>query len=312
MRILENVQIYKPSDSDIEFEKITSIEALDEQHVYDLSIEGTHNFIANDIVAHNTGNAIARFFQYKADFNTTDARFAPILNNVSINYSLRSNLTIFYVNVTNAIPGYLITFVANFSDLVNPINGTSINCSISDNYTSSWSPEINMSFNSVTKVYEYNKTFSKYRTAYYNITCNAAVLGYNILQTVDNFVAMPALNCSAGCFNVGFGTASNVSAFDSYGNLFLSGNITTLVNTPISTFNSFIVQNNSGGTVAYINRTGSMFIKGDLNQNFDAAGCSPPPNSFVIQNKSGDCVAYINSTGDLWLRGVLINGSVLT
>ena len=41
-------------DSDIFFDRIASIKAVGEQHVYDLSIEGTRNFIANDIVAHNT------------------------------------------------------------------------------------------------------------------------------------------------------------------------------------------------------------------------------------------------------------------
>jgi len=42
------------ANSDITFEKIASIKTLEPQHVYDLSIEGTRNFIANDIVAHNT------------------------------------------------------------------------------------------------------------------------------------------------------------------------------------------------------------------------------------------------------------------
>ena len=84
-------EVYKPFDSDISFEKIASITSLPEQHVYDLSIEGTRNFIANDIIAHNT----ARYFQYKVDFNTTDARFTPILNNVSINYTINSNLSVF-------------------------------------------------------------------------------------------------------------------------------------------------------------------------------------------------------------------------
>lgn len=40
--------------SDVKFEKIASIKQLEPQHVYDLAIEGTRNFIANDIVAHNT------------------------------------------------------------------------------------------------------------------------------------------------------------------------------------------------------------------------------------------------------------------
>lgn len=38
----------------VKWVKIASIRQLDPQHVYDLSIEGTRNFIANDIVAHNT------------------------------------------------------------------------------------------------------------------------------------------------------------------------------------------------------------------------------------------------------------------
>jgi len=38
---------------DVIFDKITSITAHEPQQVYDLEIEGTHNFIANDIVAHN-------------------------------------------------------------------------------------------------------------------------------------------------------------------------------------------------------------------------------------------------------------------
>src|SRR3989344_1744070 len=39
---------------DIIFERIKSITPLPSQHVYDLSIEGTRNFIANNIIAHNT------------------------------------------------------------------------------------------------------------------------------------------------------------------------------------------------------------------------------------------------------------------
>ena len=48
------INIYKTFDSDITWQKISSIKQLDPQHVYDLSIEGTRNFIANNIVAHNT------------------------------------------------------------------------------------------------------------------------------------------------------------------------------------------------------------------------------------------------------------------
>jgi len=42
------------SSNTIKSEKIAAITALEPQHTYDLSIEGTRNFIANNIVAHNT------------------------------------------------------------------------------------------------------------------------------------------------------------------------------------------------------------------------------------------------------------------
>ncbi|MEK6984155.1 MAG: LamG-like jellyroll fold domain-containing protein, partial [Nanoarchaeota archaeon] len=51
-------------ESDMFFEKITSIKPLDKQHVYDLNIENTHNFIANDIIAHNTAGDSATSIKY--------------------------------------------------------------------------------------------------------------------------------------------------------------------------------------------------------------------------------------------------------
>ncbi len=39
---------------DIKFVRIKEINILDKQHVYDIEVEGTHNFIGDDIVAHNT------------------------------------------------------------------------------------------------------------------------------------------------------------------------------------------------------------------------------------------------------------------
>ena len=43
-----------PVDSEISWLKIKSIEAVAEEDVYDVEVEGTHNFIGNGIVAHNT------------------------------------------------------------------------------------------------------------------------------------------------------------------------------------------------------------------------------------------------------------------
>ena len=60
----------------ITFEKIISIKPLNKQRVYDLNIENTHNFIANDIIAHNTGS----------DGNTSTTTLG-VYPNISINTS---------------------------------------------------------------------------------------------------------------------------------------------------------------------------------------------------------------------------------
>ncbi|MBI4276732.1 NYN domain-containing protein, partial [Candidatus Uhrbacteria bacterium] len=41
-------------EGELLFEKITAIEKLRPEQVYDIEVEGTHNFVGNDIVAHNT------------------------------------------------------------------------------------------------------------------------------------------------------------------------------------------------------------------------------------------------------------------
>jgi DNA-directed DNA polymerase III PolC len=52
--IVRKEAVAEISDSDIYWDKIVSIEYVGEQPTYDLTIEGTHNFIANDILVHNS------------------------------------------------------------------------------------------------------------------------------------------------------------------------------------------------------------------------------------------------------------------
>ena len=53
-KLKEGMEIAVVDGYEVKWEKIVSIKQHSPQHVYDLMIEGTHNFIANDIVAHNT------------------------------------------------------------------------------------------------------------------------------------------------------------------------------------------------------------------------------------------------------------------
>ena len=41
-------------DSDIFWDRVVSIEDVGERHVYDLTVEGLHNFVAEDIIVHNS------------------------------------------------------------------------------------------------------------------------------------------------------------------------------------------------------------------------------------------------------------------
>src|SRR3989344_4806084 len=53
-RVTNIVAYGQNSDNKISFDRIISIIFVGNERVYDISVEGTHNFIGNDIVAHNT------------------------------------------------------------------------------------------------------------------------------------------------------------------------------------------------------------------------------------------------------------------
>jgi len=202
--------VYYTDSSEIEFEKIASITPLPEQHVYDLSIEGTRNFIANDIIAHNT----ARYFQYKVDFNTTDSRFTPILNNVSINYTINSNLSVFDRTDNNIIiVNERFNFTANFTDGLEPINGTNINCTISHNGTGSFNAPVAMNFSAQNKYYYYETLFVNRTLATFNVTCDGTSLGYNLVQTLDMF------NVSIARYSSFNGSTTNFNSLNAYDNV---------------------------------------------------------------------------------------------
>ena len=67
--------------------------------------------------------------------------------------------------------------------------------------------------------------------------------------------------------------------------------------------NSFIVENSSGNSVAYVAPNGTLCAKNGCSQK---TNCSMPGvDSFIIKNASGTIVSYINSTGSLCFMGNL-------
>jgi len=51
---LENEKLLQLADSGVYWDKIVSIQELGEEDVYDASVDSTHNFVANDIIVHNS------------------------------------------------------------------------------------------------------------------------------------------------------------------------------------------------------------------------------------------------------------------
>src|SRR5829696_8011754 len=52
--VLEDQRLRDLAESDVYWDRIVSIESLGMEQVYDLTIPGTHNFVANDVCVHNT------------------------------------------------------------------------------------------------------------------------------------------------------------------------------------------------------------------------------------------------------------------
>jgi replicative DNA helicase len=53
--ILENEELENIANSDIKWEKITSITHVSSEETYDIHVENHHNFVANDFIIHNSG-----------------------------------------------------------------------------------------------------------------------------------------------------------------------------------------------------------------------------------------------------------------
>ena len=53
-QILNAVELYRLATSDILWDEIVSIQELGVEDVYDMTVEHTHNFVANDIIVHNS------------------------------------------------------------------------------------------------------------------------------------------------------------------------------------------------------------------------------------------------------------------
>jgi hypothetical protein len=104
-----------------------------------------------------------------------------------------TTLAFFYANYTNVTTG-------------EAINGSDTGCNITFNVSGSWTSPAQMWFNSSSKLYVYNRTFTSRGNYYWNTTCYGSAQGYDNLSAVNNisvtntpagiYVPLPSTNCT--------------------------------------------------------------------------------------------------------------------
>jgi len=81
-----------------------------------------------------------------------------------------------------------VNFFADYTNTTSDesINGTGINCEIKFNVTGSWTSPVNMTFDTSSGFYEYNRYFNQNGTFDWNVLCNGSLAGYEELSVTDN------------------------------------------------------------------------------------------------------------------------------
>ncbi|MBI2659638.1 hypothetical protein HYX07_00575, partial [Candidatus Woesearchaeota archaeon] len=209
----------------------------------------------------STTGELSRYFQYKADFNTTDARYTPILNNVTVNYT-----GIF----TDALGNYNYTLTA-------PTGATTY--SVKVNATSSNIPGEQLQSFRVTSIPVINanytiQTFPRFgRTAFFvaNVTdADNTVVYVNFTLTAPNgsFVNISSGAKVGDLYNASYNLTNygewkwNVTVFDSDGFLVnsTSTGIITLMQVNMSLNITAVRTGDSVGIFGHINLSnGSNF-----------------------------------------------------
>ncbi|MGH3087579.1 MAG: DnaB-like helicase C-terminal domain-containing protein, partial [Rubrobacteraceae bacterium] len=70
-----SVELARLAESDVYWDEIKSIEPAGEDEVYDLTVEGLHNFVADDIIVHNSieQDADMVMFLYRDEYYNSDS-----------------------------------------------------------------------------------------------------------------------------------------------------------------------------------------------------------------------------------------------
>jgi error-prone DNA polymerase len=83
-RALVSPELARLAESDLYWDRIVAIDAVDVRETYDLQVEGDHNFLANDLVVHNSHASSFALLAYASAYlrvHHPAAFYAALLNN---------------------------------------------------------------------------------------------------------------------------------------------------------------------------------------------------------------------------------------
>src|SRR2546425_6502477 len=83
-RYFDSPELARLAESDLYWDRIVAIDAVDVQETYDLHVEGDHNFLANDLVVHNSHASSFALLAYASAYlrvHHPAAFYAALLNN---------------------------------------------------------------------------------------------------------------------------------------------------------------------------------------------------------------------------------------
>jgi hypothetical protein len=149
--------------------------------IYNLS------YLANPLILRNSlpcTGGICTFNYYNGNLSFNVSYFT------NYSSSQNSNLTIW--DETDPIIGETkyenndVIFYSNYTNLTSgeSINGSNVYCNISFNIAG-WTPEVNMTFNSSSKLYEYNRSFLNNGTVQWRTSCFDSSLSFEPLIVTD-------------------------------------------------------------------------------------------------------------------------------
>jgi len=137
---------------------------------------------------------------------------------------------------------------------------------------------------------------------FYNVTVRDKSNRQNSTETRQ--ISLNTRLPSAKKFSITNSLGTTVASIDDKGDMYLLGNRTQGIASAISpTPGSLIIQNRTADTIAYVNSTGYIFLKGTLTED---AGITTAGTNFEIRDSPDRVVAIIDRQGNLKLTGLLV------